>query len=345
MTFDPSEIFQDPKSAAQTAGLRYQSDDVPGITRKRQGKSFIYRKPDGTRLKDRSQLERIKKLGIPPAWTDVWISPNPKGHMAATGRDARGRKQYRYNPDFVQVRDSAKYSHLIGFAELLPGLRKTVARHMAQNDLSRERVLATIVYLLENTRTRIGNERYAQDNKSFGLTTLRNKHVRVKGNALRFEFQGKSGKVWRFSYKSPRVARVIRACQDLPGQQLFEYRDSDGRIHKIGSTDVNAYLREISGADITAKDFRTWLGTVAVATALCRIERPDGPPRQAIVKQAIAEAAALLGNTVAVCRKCYVHPAILEAYEKDRLKLSGKKHAGLSAAESAVLRLLKRAKP
>ncbi len=332
----------DPRRSARAAGLRYVSDEgLAGITRHGPPGRFHYRRPDGRPVRDKATLKRIQALVIPPAWKDVWISPFTNAHLLATGRDARGRKQYRYNPGFAAVRDADKYAHLAHFAASLPAIRRQLKRDMARPGLPREKVLATIVTLLEETLIRIGNEDYARTNHSFGLTTLRNRHVKVKGGELRFLFKGKSGKQWSLSVQDRRVARVIRSCQDLPGQHLFEYRDSDGAVHAVSSTDVNAYLREIAGAEISAKDFRTWAGTVKAAMAL----RNAGESGKKAVRAVVAAVAEELGNTVAVCRKCYIHPAIIAAFEKGALKLRlpARARGGLQPAEAAVLAWLRRA--
>jgi DNA topoisomerase-1 len=280
-------------------------------------------------------------LAIPPAWKDVWIAPVANAHLMATGRDARGRKQYRYHAGFAAVRDADKYAHLAEFAASLPALRRRLKHDLARPGVPREKVLATIVSLLEQTLIRVGNEDYAQANHSFGLTTLRNRHVRVKGEELRFLFRGKSGKRWSLSLRDRRVARVLRSCQELPGQHLFEYRESDGSVRAISSSDVNAYLREITGADISAKDFRTWAGTVKAAMAL-----HTAPAGKKTARAVIATVAEELGNTAAVCRKCYIHPGILEAFETGALDLATprQRRKGLSSAESAVLAFLRRKK-
>src|ERR1700744_5772367 len=269
------QLRSDPQRAASYAGLRYVSDDeTPGITPHPHGAGFSYRGRDG-RPVDRATVKRIRALAIPPAWTSVWISPFPDAHLAATGRDAKGRKQYRYNPEFLEIRNTAKFGHLIAFAESLPKIREAIDGHIAMRGMKREKVIATIIALLEQTNIRIGNEDYVKENGSFGLTTLRDKHVRVHGSELRFLFKGKSGKTWRLSITNRRVAKVIHACQELPGQNLFQYEDEDGALQKVTSGDVHDYLREVSGRDVTAKDFRTWAGTVLAANALSKL---DGPP-------------------------------------------------------------------
>lgn len=260
---------------AESAGLVYFSDEKPGIRREGPPGGFSYVTHKGEPVRDEPTLGRIRKLAIPPAWNDVWICPKPNGHLQATGRDARGRKQYRYHPQFREVSEAAKYEHMIEFARALPAIRATLAKHMASRGLPREKVLATVVHLLETTLIRVGNADYARQNKSYGLTTLRNPHVEVDGADLRFRFRGKGGKTWRLQVKDRRVAKVVRACQELPGQNLFTYMDEEGEAREITSADVNAYLREISGRDITAKDFRTWAGTVLAALALQESEPVD----------------------------------------------------------------------
>jgi DNA topoisomerase-1 len=321
--------------AARSAGLRYvQDDQVNGISRTGAPGRFHYRLPSGKPVRDRATLKRIQALAIPPAWKQVWIAPSAHAHLQATGRDARGRKQYRYHAGFAAIRDADKFAHLVAFAEGLPALRRRLKADLKRRGLPREKVLAGIVTLLEESLIRVGNEDYARDNHSFGLTTLRNGHVKVRGDAMRFLFTGKSGKRWDLSIRDRRVARLVRSCQDLPGQQLFEYRDDEGAVHAISSTDVNDYLRRVSGRDITAKDFRTWAGTVEAAKAFARCE---GPASKTLVRAVVGQVAARLGNTIAVCRKCYIHPAVIEAFEQQRLKVPPR------GAEAAVLRLLRRA--
>jgi DNA topoisomerase-1 len=334
----------DSHQAARRAGLRYVSDDrVPGITRHGKPGRFTYRSPAGKPVRDPRLLKRIAALAIPPAWTGVWIAPFDNAHLAATGLDARGRKQYRYHADFFAVRDRAKYSRLIAFAESLSALRRKLAADMRRPGLPREKIIAVIVTLLEETLIRIGNESYARDNGSFGLTTLRNRHVTVRGGALRFTFRGKSGKDWSLAVQDKRVAKVVRGCQDLPGQHLFEYRDEAGKVQAVSSTDVNAYLHAVCGDDVSAKDFRTWAGTVEAALAFDALD--DKTPSKKTVRQVVGQVAERLGNTVAVCRKCYIHPAVFEAFERGRLRLRARgrgRRTGLSAAEKSVLALLRR---
>ena len=300
-------------------------------------------------MTDERALERIRKLAIPPAWTDVWICRSADGHLQATGRDVKGRKQYRYHPRFREVREETKYEHMMAFARGLPDIRKAIGEHMALRGLPREKVLATVVHLLETTLIRVGNDDYAKQNRSYGLTTLRDKHVAVDGTQLRFQFKGKSGKTWRLQIKDRRVAKVVRACQELPGQQLFQYTDDEGEVREVTSSDVNAYLREITGRDITAKDFRTWAGTVMAAMALQEVEKAETQAAaKRNVRAAIERVASRLGNTPAICRKCYVHPEVLQAYAEGELLLrieeevEGEldKGAALRPDEAAVLTLL-----
>ena len=337
---DPS-----PPAQAKAHGLHYVSDTEPGIRRRRSGKGFAYRMPDGQPVRDRETLARIAKLAIPPAYTDVWICTDPLGHLQATGRDQRGRKQYRYHPRWKEVRDETKYGRMVAFGRALPRIRKRVEADLAQRGLTRTKVLAAIVRLLEATLIRVGNDEYAKQNKSFGLTTLRKRHVDVEGGAVRFEFRGKSGKDYRVAFRDRRIARIVRSCQDLPGYRLFQYVDDEGERHAIGSDDVNAYLREITGQDFTAKDFRTWAGTL-FAARLLSAAAPSAPPTKAEVARCIKEVASQLGNTPAVCRACYVHPEVVEAYLDGRLIESLRWPPGDDTdgrrGEAALLRFLKR---
>ena len=316
----PPVVTKDPVEAARAAGLRYVSDMGPGIRRRRSGKGFTYTDVDGTTLRDREKLARIKALAIPPAWTDVWICPLANGHIQATGRDAKGRKQYRYHPRFREVRDSAKYERTLAFAEALPGIRARVEHDLALPGLSKRKVVAAVVRLLELTQIRVGNEEYARQNRSYGLTTMRDRHVKVQGGSIRFKFKGKSGKEHALDLKDRRLAAIVKRCQELPGQVLFQFRGDDGELDSVDSEDVNAYLREVTGEDYTAKDFRTWAGTVLAATALQAVEEFDTETAaKRNVVQAIEQVAQQLGNTPAVCRSCYVHPAILESYLEGEL--------------------------
>jgi DNA topoisomerase-1 len=340
----------DPPAAAKAAGLRYVHDSKPGITRARVGEAFRYLDAGGDVIDDEATLARIKSLAIPPAWTDVWICPYPNGHLQATGRDAKGRKQYRYHPKWRTVRDDSKYERMLNFGKALPQIRREVDRALKLPGLPRDKVLATIVYLLEATMMRIGNEEYARTNKSFGLTTLRSRHVRIDGSDVEFRFRGKSGVYHQVKVHDRRLARIIQRTRDLPGQELFHYVDDDGATHSVGSHDVNDYLRTITGEDYTAKDFRTWSGTVLAALALQEFEKFDSQAqaRKNIVR-AIESVAEKLGNTPSICRKCYVHPAVLEAYlegsvlealrARTEQELVGDLHA-LQPEEAAVLAML-----
>jgi DNA topoisomerase I len=305
----------DPKEAAITAGLRYISDQSPGLRRRRKGRNFIYYDKEGKIIKAAKELKRIRSLAIPPAWEKVWICAQSNGHLQATGFDVKGRKQYKYHPTWREVRDEAKFERLLAFAEVLPKIRARVDQDMRRPDLSREKVLATIVRLLEISLIRIGNEEYVKENQSFGLTTMRNRHAKIEGSTLRFRFRGKSGKQHTVEVSDRRVARIVEKCQDLPGQHLFEYETGDGKILSVGSEDVNYYLQSITGQPFTAKDFRTWAGTVLAAVALGKMEEVDGETiRKKNVITAIEAVARLLGNTAAICRKCYIHPAIPTSY-------------------------------
>ena len=307
------DIVTDPEDAAADAGLRYVSDDQPGYTRKNDG--FEYFDTHGKPITDEARLLRIRRLAIPPAYTDVWICPSANGHLQATGRDARGRKQYRYHEKWREARDETKYDRMLVFGAALPKIRKRVEQDLALPGMPKNKVLATIVSIMERTFIRVGNEEYAKQNKSYGLTTMRNKHVDVKGHKVRFRFRGKSGISHEMEIADRRLARIVKRAQELPGQELFAYCDENDEVHDIKSQDVNDYLREITGEDFTAKDFRTWAGTVLAAVALNAVE-PFETQKQAKtnVKTAINAVSKILGNTPAVCRKCYVHPAVLETY-------------------------------
>lgn len=342
----------DPRDAAETVGLLYVSDEDPGIRRKKAGTGFSYAGPSGAKVKDKATLDRIKALAIPPAYTDVWICAKANGHIQATGRDAKGRKQYRYHASFREIRESTKFEHMLEFARSLPALRKAIDAHMSLRGLPREKVLATIVHLLETTLIRVGNSDYAKQNKSYGLTTLRVPHVEIDGSELRFQFTGKSGKSWRLKIKNRRVAKIVRACQDLPGQALFQYLDDNGDRQSVSSTDVNAYLREITGRDVTAKDFRTWAGTVLATMALAEFEAFDSEAKaKKNIRAAVEEVSSRLGNTPTICRKCYVHPDVFACYLEGDLLASIKEQAeaelrekldGLKPEEAAVLSFLQR---
>jgi DNA topoisomerase-1 len=333
--------------AAQEAGLVYASDFEPGIRRVRKGKGFIYFDPHGKRVTDRDALDRISHIAIPPAWKDVWICVRPRGHLQATGRDARGRKQNRYHDRWHKIRDEDKFARLLGFARALPRLRRRVTRDLRQPGLPREKVVATIVRLLEMTFARIGNEEYARENGSFGLTTLRDRHVKVKGSTVRFLFKGKSGSEVEVGVTNRRVAGVVKRCEELPGQMLFQYIDPAGERRTVTSDDVNQYLRETSGDDYTAKDFRTWGATVLAASALRDVVsfESDTEAKHNVVA-AIDSVARRLGHTRAVCRKSYVHPAVIDHYMEGSLEsvlslVDDRTHRNLKAEEAAVIALLK----
>jgi DNA topoisomerase-1 len=340
----------EPERSARAAGLRYVSDEQAGITRRRRGRGFQYLAPDGRTIADRAERARIDSLAIPPAWTDVWICASPKGHIQATGRDARGRKQYRYHPRWREVRDETKYHRLAAFARALPRIRRRVDRDMRRRALSRERVVATVVRLLDETTIRVGNDEYARENRSFGLTTLRDRHVDVRGDRIRFRFRGKSGRVHEVEVEDPRVARVVRRCEELPGQDLFQYVDEDGEPVDVTSDDVNDYIRAAAGDEFTAKDFRTWTGTVLAAWTLDELGSTEGAPKKQLVS-AIESVAQELGNTPAVCRACYVHPDVIDAHldgtltaglgRRARQTLTQERHR-LSPQEAAVLAFLER---
>jgi DNA topoisomerase-1 len=309
------EVVTDPIEVAEGAGLRYVSDDQPGYTRKAKGDRFEYFDTDGKLIEDETRLLRIRRLAIPPAYKDVWICPSPNGHIQATGRDARGRKQYRYHERWREARDENKYDRILVFGRALAKIRRQVNKDMGLRDLPRNKVLATVVHLLGRTFIRIGNEEYARENKSFGLTTMRNGHVDVKGAKLRFRFRGKSGVKHEVDVNDRRLANILRKLQDLPGQEVFQYEDEAGEVRNVTSQDVNDYLQNITGEEFTAKDFRTWAGTVLTAMALSAC----GPFENAAeakknIKDAIAAVAKILGNTPSVCRKCYVHPVVLDSY-------------------------------
>jgi DNA topoisomerase-1 len=328
--------------------LRYVSDRRPGLQRKRSGTGFRYVTADGKRA-NRADSKRIRELAIPPAWEQVWICPHPNGHLQATGRDAKGRKQYIYHPQWHAVRKETKFHRLANFGRALPKIRRRVARDLRLRGLPREKVVAAVVRLLEQTHIRVGNPEYADENQSFGLSTLRNRHVAVRGQRLEFRFRGKSGKFHQVDFTNQRLARIVKRCQDLPGYDLFQYIDDAGEIRTITSEDVNNYLRAIAGEEFSAKDFRTWAGTIQAAQIL---RHPDGDdneePTETELVAAIDEVAAALGNTRAVCRKYYIHPVIMDAYLDGTLTqwftgpATRASRTGLSSEEGAVLRLLKR---
>lgn len=345
------ELIQaSPIESARKASLRYVSDQKPGIRRVRSGQGFRYVLPDGQSLRDSEELRRIRSLAIPPAWTKVWICPLANGHLQATGYDARGRKQYRYHPAWRAERDATKYAKMIAFGHALPRVRARVAEDLARPGLPKEKVLATIVRLLETTLIRVGNEEYARENQSFGLTTMRVKHVEVQGATVHFGFRGKSGKQHAIDVKDKRLAHIVKRCRDLPGYELFQYIGENGEINSVDASDVNDYLREIAGEEFTAKDFRTWNGTVLAAIALLDFaEFTSQAEAKRNVNDAIAAVANLLGNTKAICRKCYVHPAVIDAYfggtlAKQVMLEAARKNSdeteGLKPEEKAVLAFL-----
>lgn len=328
--------------SAKAAGLRYVTDTAPGIRRRRSGRGFAYLDADGNPIRDRHALRRIRALVIPPAWNDVWICPLPSGHIQASARDAKGRKQYRYHARWREVRDENKYDRMIAFGEALPALRERADGDLAQAGFPRTKLLATVLRLLELTLIRVGNEEYARDNESFGLTTLRDRHVRVSGATLRFRFRGKSGKVHDVEVSDRRLAAVVKRCQAIPGHELFQYIDDEGQQQSIDSSDVNAYLREVTGQDFTAKDFRTWAGTVLAAKALRSSPKgeTEGEAKRCVV-EAIKLVAKRLGNNPATCRKHYVHPAVIEAFMDGRLGELDASSPESSSEETALLRLLR----
>lgn len=348
---DPPTLASQTREAADRLSLVYVTDEQPGLTRRTAGRGVSYRDVDGRRLTDPETLDRIRALAIPPAWTDVWICPDPNGHIQATGRDVKGRKQYRYHARWAACRDEVKFGSLADFAHALPSLREAVDRDLRRRSLSFERVTAAVVWLLDNTMIRVGNASYARDNASFGLTTLRDRHVKVEGSKLRFDFKGKSGKQWRLKLSDRRIARVVKGAQDIPGQHLFQYLGDDGDRHGIRSEDINAYIREVTGAPFTSKHFRTWGGTVMGAATLATVPLPEtrAGERRAL-NQAIDRVAALLGNTRTVCRTCYVHPGVIEDWSEGTLadRLAQAKRSfrklppGLDEAEMTVLRWLER---
>jgi DNA topoisomerase-1 len=338
------------QEAAEAAGLRYVTDASPGIRRKRSGTGFSYVGADGKTIRDAGVLARIRALAIPPAYTDVWICPSPNGHIQATGRDARGRKQYRYHPRWREVRDETKFGRMLAFSEVLPEIRKRVERDLGLPGLPRAKVLATVVRLLECTGIRVGNDEYARANESFGLTTLRDHHVEVAGSTISFDFRGKSGRNHSVELSDRRLARIVRRCQALPGEELFQYVDENGEQQTIGSGDVNDYLRDITGQEFTAKDFRTWSGTILAVAAL-KEQGPAGTEREAksAIVKAVDRVAEQLNNTRAVCRKYYVHPTVFETYAAGTMlealadgEASVATVHTLSGEEEAIVRLLRR---
>ena len=345
-----SRTIPEPVESARAVGLRHVTDREPGISRIMGPLGFRYKGPDGRIIRQAAELKRIRALAVPPAWTDVWICRDGRGHIQATGRDAKGRKQYRYHASWHSCRGETKFDRMAAFAAALPGIRARTEADLARPGLPREKVLATVVQLLEKSLIRVGNEEYARQNQSFGLTTLRNKHVDVRGAKVRFEFRGKSGVRHAVDVNDRRLARIVKQCQDLPGQDLFQYIDDNGDRHDVTSGDVNAYLKEITGQDFTAKDFRTWAGTVLCAAALCELRTVESQAKaKKNVLKAIEAVAGMLGNTRAVCRKSYIHPAVTDAYMdgttvqmQRSARTRGRAKGALRPEEMAVLRLLER---
>jgi DNA topoisomerase I len=343
-------INLDNARAAKEAGLVYVSDESPGISRRKAGKGFVYVDARGKSISDDETLLRIRHLAIPPAYKDVWICPDPRGHIQAVGRDDRGRKQYRYHEKWREVRDENKYGRMIAFARALPKIRQRVGEDLRRPGLAREKVLAAIVKFMESTLIRVGNDEYAKNNNSFGLTTLRDHHARISRGRVHLEFRGKSGVEHEFRVDDPRLAEIAKKCQDLPGQELFQYLDEQGQVRDIGSSDVNDYLRDIAGDDFTAKDFRTWAGTVLAAQTLAELEKftSQSQAKKNVVR-AVESVASKLGNTKAVCRKCYIHPEILHAYMEgalvenlaNRARKMAQSAAKLRPDEAAVLKFLR----
>ena len=345
-----SVVSPDSIESARAASLRYVTDNTPGISRRKRGAAFEYIDPTGKVIRDPDELQRFKTLAIPPAWREVWICPMRNGHLQATGRDAKGRKQHRYHARWREVRDENKYGRILAFAKALPLIRERVDSDLRLPGLPRDKILAAVVRLLETSHIRVGNEEYARQNKSYGLATLRSRHVNVSGSTIRFEFRGKSGVEHALNINDRRLAKIIKRCQDLPGYELFQYIDEDGERRTIDSTDVNEYIRQIAGEDFSTKDFRTWAGTVLAAGALREFETAasDSQSKRNIA-QAVESVAKKLGNTKAVCRKCYIHPAVIKSYTdgsllralRRRLKKESNGFHGLEIEEAAVLRLLK----
>ncbi|HGY9625322.1 DNA topoisomerase IB [Pseudomonas juntendi] len=324
------------------AALHYVDDSQPGLSRRRWRDRFHYFDTEGQRIRDAQTLARIAALAIPPAYTQVWICPDPQGHLQATGRDARGRKQYRYHPQWRALRDQHKYDRMLAFAQVLPDLRRQLEQHLARPGLDRERVMALVVSLLDSTLIRIGNRQYLKENKSYGLTTLRNRHVSVEGSTIRFQFRGKRGVEHNVSLRDRRLARLIKRCLDLPGQTLFQYLDENGQRHAVGSSEVNQFLQQLTGADFTAKDYRTWAGSVLALDLLRPLAWESESEARRQVAAIVRQVAARLGNTPAVCRRCYIHPAVLDHYQQGRLAALPrvKPRRGLEPEEASLLLFL-----
>jgi len=341
-----AHVDADPRQAALAAGLVYVAATEKGLRRRRAGKGFIYHDGKGERVDEARILRRIHALAIPPAWKGVWICPTPRGHIQAIGFDERGRKQYCYHPRFREVREGVKFDHLLAFAAALPALRGRVEADMRTPGIGHDKVVGAVIHLLETTMIRVGNQAYARENHSYGLASLHSRHVVVEGAEIRFHFTGKSGKTWRLGLRDRRVARIVRTCQDIPGQALFQYLDDEGARQTITAADVNRYLKASTGQDISAKDFRTWAATVLAAAALAALPADDPAARAKALKAAIAEVAARLGNTPTVCRNCYIHPRIMQAYLDGELRLRAPRDPrGLTPDEAAVAAFLRTSPP
>jgi DNA topoisomerase-1 len=347
---DPELLLRDGTRAARAARLEYARLDAPGFGRRKRGSGFTYHDERGRPIRNARVIERVRKLAIPPAWTQVWICPSPLGHVQATGRDAKGRKQYRYHERFRALRDGAKYHHILRFGRKLPALRRTLARDLRRPGLEQSKVLSTVIELMQRTCMRVGNDRYAEQNGSYGLTTLRDRHAKIRGSEVEFHFKGKSGKLHHVRLDDARLARIVRRCRDAPGQRLFQYAGADGKFHAITSGDVNDYLRRVTGEPFSAKDFRTWAGTLLAVHALAACEPGTSlsATRRAI-KQALEGVSAELGNTIAICRKSYVHPAVIDQYTSGELGATFRRATlnarrrpvrGLRQPESVALRWL-----
>jgi DNA topoisomerase I len=347
---EPELLLRDGMRAARAAHLEYARLDAPGYGRKKRGSGFSYHDETGRPIRSDRMIERIRKLAIPPAWTDVWICPSPLGHVQATGRDAKGRKQYRYHERFRALRDGAKYHHILRFGRKLPELRRTLARDLRRPGLEQSKVLSAVIELMQRTCMRVGNDRYAELNGSYGLTTLRDRHAKIRGSEVEFHFKGKSGKLHHVRLDDARLARIVRRCRDAPGQRLFQYADGDGKFHAVTSGDVNEYLRQVTGEPFSAKDFRTWSGTLLAVHALASCEPGSSlAATRRTIKHALEGVSAELGNTIAICRKSYVHPAVIDQYTSGELGASFRRATlsarrrpvrGLRQPESVALRWL-----
>jgi DNA topoisomerase-1 len=337
----------EPRDVARAVGLRYVRDDGPGIRREWTAEGPVYFSPGGRRIEDAPEVKRLNALAVPPAYREVWICPDARGHIQATGRDARGRKQYRYHARWREVRDATKFERMLEFGRALPGIRARVADDLERPGMPREKVLATVLRLLETTLIRVGNEEYARENRSYGLTTLRTRHVRVNGSELRFSFRGKSGRQHDVRISDRRIARIVRQCMDLPGQELFQYLDEEGERRVVDSSDVNDYLRGISGSEFTAKDYRTWAGSVLALAELTQRASDSPHEGKGHVVEVTKLVAERLGNTPAVCRKCYIHPGVIDAFQTGALanSLALRMRKSLNEDEARLLGFLERRVP